>query len=315
MKTLPASVESMELGLRDGLQIEEKILTVDEKLRLLEAVEDAGFTEIEVGSFINPRAVPQMAETPELFARLTPKAGVKYRALWLNTKGLERAAATPKVDMDGPLQLTASEAFVRRNTNRSIDETFGQLPEWIDIYNAHGIPVDTLGIMAAFGCNFEGDIPAERVVSIVRRARDLMGEEGCELTRLTLSDTMGWAVPDGIRRLVGMIRTEWPDLTLKLHLHDTRGMAMANALAGIEEGVTRYDASIAGLGGCPFAGHKGAAGNICSEDLAFMCAEMGIETGLNMDKLIEAALLAEDLVGHPCPGKVMKGGALAHLRH
>ncbi|ORE94063.1 4-hydroxy-2-ketovalerate aldolase [Stappia sp. 22II-S9-Z10] len=315
MSDLPKTCHIMEVGPRDGLQIEPKVLTVEEKLRLIDGLEKAGFTEIEAGSFVNPKAVPQMANTPEVFAGITPKPGVLYRALWLNAKGLERAVTTPNVAVDGVLHLTASEVFVKRNTNRSIAETFEQLPSWIELYRTHGIPVDSMGVMAAFGCNFEGNVPPERVVDIIARTRDIIAEHGGALKYVNLADTMGWAVPDGIKRLCGMVQERWPELELKLHLHDTRGMAMANALAGLEAGVAKYDGSIAGLGGCPFAGHKGAAGNICSEDLAFMCAEMGIDTGLDLDALIEVAALAEELVGRTVPGKVMKGGSLERIRH
>lgn len=315
MSDLPTTCHIMEVGPRDGLQIERKVLSNEEKLRLIDGLERAGFREIEVGSFVNPKAVPQMADTAEVFERLSPKPGVTYRALWLNAKGLERAAATPHVDMDGVLHLTASEVFVRRNTNRSIEETFEQLPGWIALYHQHGIPVDTMGVMAAFGCNFEGNVAPERVVAIIARTRDIIAEHGGALKNVGLADTMGWAVPDGIKDVVGRIRERWPELSLKLHLHDTRGMAMANALAGLQMGVDKYDGSIAGLGGCPFAGHKGAAGNICSEDLAFMCEEMGITTGLDLDALIFVATLAEEIVERPTPGKVMKGGSLNAIRH
>jgi hydroxymethylglutaryl-CoA lyase len=303
----------MEVGPRDGLQIEKRILTTDEKIGLIEALERAGLSEIEVGSFVNPRAVPQMADTPDVFERLSPKSGVKYRALWLSTKGLERAAAIKTVALNGMLHLTASETFVKRNTNRTIEETFNDLPSWIEIYKAHSVPVDTLGIMAAFGCNFEGDVSPDLVIGMVKRAMDILASHGCALKTLSLSDTMGWAVPGRIKALVGKVRDRWPDLSIKLHLHDTRGTAMANAMAGMEMGVSQFDSSIAGLGGCPFAGHKGAAGNICTEDLAFMCEEMGIETGLDMEALIDAAVLAEQLIDRPCPGKIMKSGLLKRL--
>ena len=168
--------------------------------------------------------------------------------------------------------------------------------------------------MAAFGCNFEGDVPVSRVVSLVGQILDVAKEHDVTLTYVTLADTMAWATPLAIKRTVGALRERWPDLDIALHLHDTRGMAIANAYAGLEMGVTRFDSSVAGLGGCPFAGHKGAAGNVCTEDLVFMCNEIGIETGIDLDALIECAKLAEDVVGHPLPGSVMKGGTLGRYR-
>ena len=186
--------------------------------------------------------------------------------------------------------------------------------ELVKRYNELGIPIERGGIMAAFGCNFEGDVPPARVVSIMREVLDIAREADVKLGYVMLADTMGWATPLSIKRVVGALREVFPDLDLSLHLHDTRGMGVANAYAGLEMGVTRYDAAVAGLGGCPFAGNAAAAGNVCTEDLVFMCAEMGIETGVDLDRLIDCARLAEDIVGHPLPGSVMKGGNLAKLR-
>jgi hydroxymethylglutaryl-CoA lyase len=152
------------------------------------------------------------------------------------------------------------------------------------------------------------------VVALVQQILDVAEEHNVTLDYVTLADTMAWATPAAIKRVLGALRERWPDLAFALHLHDTRGMAIANAFAGLEMGVARFDAAVAGLGGCPFAGHSGAAGNICTEDLVFLCNEMGIKTGIELDALIECAKLAEDIVGHPLPGSVMKGGTLAKFR-
>ena len=153
------------------------------------------------------------------------------------------------------------------------------------------------------------------MLDIFRRIFEIAEANALALKEISLADTMAWATPLSIKRTVGAIREKYPEMRLNLHLHNTRGMGIANAVAGLEMGVDMFDACVAGLGGCPFAGHKGAAGNICTEDLAFMCEEMGIETGLNLEKLIECAQLAEEIVGHPLPGSVMKGGSLKRLRH
>jgi hydroxymethylglutaryl-CoA lyase len=168
--------------------------------------------------------------------------------------------------------------------------------------------------MAAFGCNFEGDIPISRLVPLVQQILDVAAAHGVTLKYITLADTMAWATPLAVKRVVGALRERWPELDIALHLHDTRGMAIANAYAGLEMGVTRFDSSVAGLGGCPFAGHQGAAGNVCTEDLAFLADELGIKTGIDLDALMECARLAEDVVGHPLPGSVMKGGTLKRFR-
>jgi hydroxymethylglutaryl-CoA lyase len=168
--------------------------------------------------------------------------------------------------------------------------------------------------MAAFGCNFEGEIPHQRVLDLMQQLLDIAAEHDVKPEVFSLADTMAWATPKSIRALVGKVRDRFPDLTLSLHLHDTRGMGCANAYAGLEMGVAIYDSTVAGLGGCPFAAHKGAAGNVCTEDLVFMLEEMGIETGIDLDRLIEVAQLAEDIVGHPLPGSVKMGGSLKALR-
>jgi hydroxymethylglutaryl-CoA lyase len=168
--------------------------------------------------------------------------------------------------------------------------------------------------MTAFGCNFEGEIAPETVRDCVGKLLDLAEEYDIVLDRVRIADTVGWGSPASVQRVVGTIRERWPDLKLGLHLHDTRGTGIANALMGMQMGITSFDSSCAGLGGCPFAGHKGAAGNICTEDLVFMAHEMGIETGINLEALIECARLAEDIVGHPLPGKVMHGGSLSKYR-
>jgi hydroxymethylglutaryl-CoA lyase len=314
MSDLPKFVEVVEVGPRDGLQIEPRVLSTDEKVRMIDALTGSGLKEVEVGSFVNPKAVPQMADTNELFERIDKQAGVRYRALWLNPKGLQRALENGRVDIDGKLTITASETFIKRNTNRSIDETVAEMPVWIQRYRDAGIETNSLGVMAAFGCNFEGYISEEKVVGLIGRTIQVMEDNGSKLEKLSLADTMGWGSPAQMKSLIGKVRDKWPELRIKLHLHDTRGCAVANAVAAMEIGVAAFDSSVGGLGGCPFAGHKGAAGNICTEDLVFVCGEMGIDTGVDLEALVDAAKLAEELVGHPLPGKVMKGGTLTRFK-
>lgn len=308
MSELPKSVRLTEVGPRDGLQIEARILTVDEKLALIDALAAAGLSEIEVGSFVNPKAVPQMATTGEVFRRLVKRPGTSYRGLWLNRRGLEQAIATPQIDLHGKLTITASETFIRRNTNRSIDEAFVEMAAWLPLYREVGVTDCSLGVMTAFGCTFEGDIPAQTSIALIARARDIVADGGARLTALDLADTTGWGNPLLVQRLVGGIRERWPELAIKLHLHDTRGLGIANAIAGLQMGVAEFDGSIGGLGGCPFAGLRGAAGNVCTEDLVFACEELGIATGIDLNQLCEAARLAQSLVGRELPGKVFRAG-------
>jgi hydroxymethylglutaryl-CoA lyase len=168
--------------------------------------------------------------------------------------------------------------------------------------------------MAAFGCNYQGDVSLEQVLRLVQVGIDVAAEHGERIESVRLSDTMGWANPLQMKRTLAAVQDRWPDLSVSLHLHDTRATAMANAFAALELGVTDFDSSVAGLGGCPFAAHKGSAGNIVTEDLVFMCEEMGVETGVDLERLIACAALAEDVVGHPLPSKLLRGGSLAAIR-
>jgi hydroxymethylglutaryl-CoA lyase len=315
MSDLPASVHISEEGPREGFQFEKGVIPTERKIALIDALSQTGLDHIQIVSFVNPKLVPGMADADEVVNGVKPQPGVAYTALWLNEKGFERALTHDnRLALTGTIQLCTSEKFLKRNQNRTMEQQLAGQHAVVALYKANGVTVERGSVMAAFGCNFEGDIPVERVVSLVGQILDVAKAHGVTLKYVTLADTMAWATPLSIKRVAGALRERWPGLDIALHLHDTRGMALANAYAGLEMGVTRFDASVAGLGGCPFAGHKGAAGNVCTEDLVFMCHEMGIETGIDLDALIETARLAEDVVGHPLPGSVMKGGTLAKYR-
>jgi hydroxymethylglutaryl-CoA lyase len=315
MSDLPSAVRISEEGPREGFQIEKGPIATARKIELIDALSQTGIDHMQIVSFVNPKAVPGMADADEVVDSIKIKPGVAYTALWLNERGFERALThANRLALGGSITLVASEKFSKRNQNRTAAEQLAGQHAIVEKYKAAGIPVERGMIMAAFGCNFEGDVPVARVVALVAQILDIAKEHGVTLKYISLADTMAWANPLAIKRVVGAVRERWPDVDFALHLHDTRGMAVANAFAGLEMGVKRFDAAVAGLGGCPFAGHAGAAGNICTEDLVFMCQEMGIETGIDLDALIECAKLAEDIVGHPLPGSVMKGGTLARFR-
>jgi hydroxymethylglutaryl-CoA lyase len=314
MSDLPTSIHVSEEGPREGFQFEKGAIPTERKIALIDALSQTGLDHIQIVSFVNPKNVPGMADADEVVDRIAPQAGVAYTALWLNEKGFERALTHERLTNTGTIQLCTSEKFLKRNQNRTMEQQLAGQHAIVEMYKASGIPVERGSIMAAFGCNFEGDIPPAKVVSLVGQILDVAKAHGVTLAYVTLADTMAWATPQSIKRVVGTLRERWPDLDIALHLHDTRGMAIANAFAGLEMGVTRFDSSVAGLGGCPFAGHTGAAGNVCTEDLVFLCHEMGIMTGIDLDAMIECAQLAEDVVGHPLPGSVMKGGTLARFR-
>jgi hydroxymethylglutaryl-CoA lyase len=315
MSDLPAKVHITEEGPREGFQIEKSAIATARKIALIDALAATGIDRIQIVSFVSPKNVPGMADAEDVVRGIAPKAGVAYTALWLNEKGFARALQfSDRLTNTGTIQLCASEKFSMRNQNRTAAQQLAGQHAIVEMYKAAGIAVERGSIMAAFGCNFEGDIAVSHVVALTQQILDVACEHSVTIKYVTLADTMAWATPLAIKRVVGAVRERWPDLDVALHLHDTRGMAIANAYAGLEMGVTRFDAAVAGLGGCPFAGHAGAAGNVCTEDLVFMCDELGIATGIDLDALIESAKLAEDVVGHPLPGAVMKGGTLAKFR-
>ncbi|MEI8190409.1 MAG: hydroxymethylglutaryl-CoA lyase [candidate division NC10 bacterium] len=310
----PKKVRINEVGVREGIQFEKTFIPTEKKIQLVDALSETGLPCIEVTSFVSPKWVPQMADSEEVSRGFKKVPGVQYTALYLNIKGLERAAAIGRYDLEGLIRVIASDTFSQKNTNKSIQETLAGLGEWIQKFKELGIPVTGGDIPAAFGCNYEGDVPPDKVVALAADLEQILKAHGHALKHLTLADTMGWASPRQIQTLVGKMMERWPDLHLRLHLHDTRGPGLANVLAALQMGVSDFDASVAALGGCPFGGHKAAAGNVCTEDLVFMCQEMGIETGVDLDKLIACANQAEAIFGHELHGKVMKAGSLKKYR-
>ncbi|HUC63822.1 MAG TPA: hydroxymethylglutaryl-CoA lyase [Stellaceae bacterium] len=316
MSDLPRRVDIHEEGPREGFQIEPGPITTERKVALIDALSATGLKRIQIASFVNPKRVPGWADAEAVVTGIHPRDGIRYSALWLNEKGLERAVALKdRLSLRGTISLCASEPFIRRNQNRDLAENVRVQHAQIEIFKANGIPVESISMMAAFGCNFAGDIPVSTVTATVAQGFEIAAAHDLTIKSLSLADTMAWATPLSIKRVVGAVRERWPELRVNLHLHDTRGLGVANAYAGLEMGVSSFDSSVAGLGGCPFAGHKGAAGNVCTEDLVFMCEEMGITTGIDIEALIAAARLAEEIVGHPLPGSVMRGGTLAKYRH
>ncbi len=314
MPGLPKVVYINEEGPREGFQFEKGPITTARKIELIDALSETGLDHIQIVSFVNPERVPGMADAEEVVAGVTMAPGVSYTGLWLNERGFERALAASRLETRGSITLCGSEAFLKRNQNRSAAEQLAGQHAIVEMYKQHGVEVERGSIMAAFGCNFEGEVPVKRVVDLMHQILDIAAEHDVKLHRVGLADTMAWATPLSIKRVVGAVQDEFPDVEISLHLHDTRGMGLANAYAGLEMGVRYYDSSVAGLGGCPFAGHSGAAGNVCTEDFVFMCDEIGIETGVDLETLIECARLAEDIVGHRLPGSVMRGGSLRSLR-
>jgi len=311
---LPKRIVIHELGPREGMQIEKNPVDTSEKIRLVDMLSECHFHEIEVTSFVSPKWVPQMADAEQVVAGIRRAEGTRYTAIYLNTQGLQRAVMTAKLDVEGSLSITASEAFSKKNTNRSIAETLAETEKRIEGFQRFGIRPHEVSVMAAFGCNYEGDISPDHVVGLISQLMDMAEQNQYDISMIQLADTMGWANPEAIRRLVGKVQDRWPTRRVNLHLHDTRGMGLMNAFAALEMGVDDFDSAVAGLGGCPYAGFKDAPGNITTEDLVHMCHEMGIETGVDLERLLDVAREAERIVGHPLPGKVMRGGHLNSYR-
>jgi hydroxymethylglutaryl-CoA lyase len=315
MADLPNAVDIHEEGPREGFQIEPGPIPTADKIALIEALAETGLAHIQVASFVNTRLVPGWADAEAVVGGFRPRAGVHYTALWFNENGMNRALAfRDRLAVYGSISLAASNAFSIKNLNRGHAENLEAMRRQTAVHLAAGVPVTRVGVMAAFGCNYQGDITPAQVVQTVADGLAVAAEHGAAVTDVSLADTMGWATPIRIERGVRAVRERWPELRIGLHLHDTRGLAVANAHAGLRLGVTRFDSTVGGLGGCPFAGQKGAAGNICTEELVLLCEEMGIRTGVDLDALIEVGRLAERIVGHALPSELLRAGSLDAFR-
>lgn len=297
-----------EVGPRDGLQNEARALPTEDKLALIGALAAAGLPRIEATSFVSPRWIPQLADAAEVTSRLPAAPGVSYVVLVPNARGLSRLAEA--LDRAGPgrprveaaVFLSASETHSRKNINKGVEEAFAELGALVPAARALGLGVRGY-VSTVWGCPYEGAIDPDRAAAVAERLLDL----GCD--QISLGDTIGVATPAQtrtvLRRLLGRVAPE----RLALHMHDTRGTALANVLAGLEEGITTFDASVGGLGGCPYA--PGASGNLATEDLVYLLHGMGYETGVDFGRLVAAGVLAERLVGRPLPGKALQAARAA----
>lgn len=313
MTDLPDTIGIFEEGPREGFQSEPPGIETGDKVRLIEALAETGLTEIACCSFVDPKRLPQMADAEAIAAAIQRRPGVNYRGLWLNARGFDRARATP-LDLRPIVFASASATFGLKNNGRPPEALMAEQRQLLASYRDAGLTAEAAYIFTAFGCNYEGDVPIPAVVARIAQLLSACGEAGQHPKLLVLCDTVGAGNPLLIERMVGAVRERWPDLTIGLHLHDTRGTGIANAVAGLRMGVGSFDSSCGGLGGCPFAGNRAAAGNIATEDLVFACEEMGVSTGLDLEALIAAARLAERIVGHALPGRTMAAGSLARFR-
>lgn len=298
----PKSIRVCEVGPRDGLQNESTRLSVEQKIELIEMAVDTGIKSIEIGSFVHPKAVPQMADTDEIARRIKKVPGVEYRALVLNLKGMQRAldAGITKVK----LTASASRGHSLANINKTPEEVVRGFADCAEFASKNNMELSG-ALSVSFGCSFDGRVPMEQVFSVLKCFREIGVNE------LSLSDATGMGYPSLVYDMCVQAQEKFPGVTWTLHFHNTRGMGLANVVTGLQAGITHYDGSFAGLGGCPFI--PGAAGNIATEDLVHMCEEMGINTGINIDKLLLVAQTARQMVGHNTDSFVLRAGKSSDL--
>ncbi len=281
--------------LRDGLQMEERIFTREEKTAIFNLLVEAGMKRIQVGSFVHPKAVPQMADTDPFIAGLRVPPGVLITGLILNEKGLERALKCGLKHVS--MSVSVSDTHSRKNANRSSSEALAAMVPLITQARQMGLAVRA-GVQCAFGCVYEGKVPEENVYA----AAEALAKTGAE--EINLADSTGMAIPSQVRRIVRRVREILPAQTLSLHLHDTRGLGLANLLSGYEEGVKIFDVCAGGLGGCPFI--KGAAGNVPAEDAVHFLEAEGVETGVSLEKLCTVVEKLESLLNRRLPGRMTR---------
>jgi hydroxymethylglutaryl-CoA lyase len=293
----PERVEIREVGPRDGLQNEAPV-PIDDRVRLIDALSRTGLRRIEAVSFVRAEAIPPMAGADEVMARIDRNPDVVYSALVPNPKGAELAVAAKADEIE--LVVSASETHNRKNVRRSTGESLVAARDVVDVAHGAGVPAEAI-VSTAFGCPYEGDVAPERVAQVAGYLVDAGAD------RLSFGDTTGMATPRRVDDLLDALTHAGIDPTgVGLHFHDTRGTALANVLAGLGRGITRFDSSIGGLGGCPYA--PGASGNAVTEDIVHMLEDMGIDTGIDLDALLECARLAQSIVGRELPGALLHAG-------
>lgn len=301
MSDVPARVVMRDVGPRDGLQNEPPVPTAA-KVELIEALGRTGLSEIEAVSYVHPRAIPQMADAAEVWGSVTPRDEIRYSALVPNLVGAQSALDAGFTDIE--VVVSASRTHNLRNINRTPEESLDGIAEVIALAHDAGAECQVI-VATAFGCPYEGEIPEQQVVAYAVGAMRAGADSIC------FGDTTGMGSPPRVRRLVGAFREQLPDADLALHLHDTRGTGMANLVAGLEMGVSRFDASVGGLGGCPYA--PGASGNIATEEAVYLLQELGVETGVDLDHLLEVAAIAQRIVGRDLPSRLIKAGPRTRL--
>jgi len=294
---LPQRVFIHEVAPRDGFQMEARFIPTDRKIAFINLLARTGLTKIEATSFSSAKAIPALADAREVMEGVSRVPGVEYAVLVPNVRGCERALAQHVDEIN--LVMSASDSHGRANLRMTPEESLVHLPEMVALASSHAAV--NVSISTAFGCPFEGPVPERRLFDLIGRVLEL------GVVRITLCDTTGMANPLQVERIFLTAQANWPAVRFTAHFHNTRGMGLANAFAALRAGIVHFDASLGGLGGCPFA--PGASGNICTEDLVHMFGAMAIETGVDLPSLLGAAANLPELVGHDVPGQVLKAGA------
>jgi isopropylmalate/homocitrate/citramalate synthase len=295
MRIAVDSVKVVEVGPRDGLQNEKVTIPTDAKVAYITALGDAGLRVIEAGAFVSPKWVPQMADSAEVYRNIPKDPGVEYPVLVPNIRGLERAIEAGVTSI--AIFTAASDTFNQRNINMTIDESIENYVPVVARARAEGMRIRGY-VSTAFGCPYEGDVAPEKVLEVVARLLDL----GCY--EVSVGDTIGVGTPMQVQGVIGVLLQVVPATRLAMHFHDTRGTALANALAAMEMGIATFDTSSGGLGGCPYA--PGASGNLATEDLIYMLDGMGLETGVSLKKLVAASSIIAPYLDHPLPGRYLQ---------
>ncbi|HSS89716.1 MAG TPA: hydroxymethylglutaryl-CoA lyase [Streptosporangiaceae bacterium] len=296
MTDLPSRISVREVGPRDGLQNEDPV-PATAKIALIDQLATTGVSRIEAVSFVRAEAIPQMADADEVWAAVTKNPAIRYSALAPNLRGARRALDAGFTEVEAV--VSASDTHNRKNVNRGTAQSLDEIAVMIDEAHQRGATLQVV-VATAWGSPYEGDVPVERVLAVAGRAV----ADGADA--ISFGDTTGMATPRRVRDLVGSFRSRHPDVPLNLHFHNTRGTGLANVLAALELGVDDFDASVGGLGGCPYA--PGASGNIATEELVYMVEDMGVGTGVDLAAMIEAAAAAERIVGHELPSQVLRAG-------
>ncbi|MBK5255793.1 MAG: hydroxymethylglutaryl-CoA lyase [Vicinamibacteria bacterium] len=296
------SVTIVEVGPRDGFQMEKAFIPTDLKVRVVDLLSEAGLRSIEATSFVSPKVVPQMSDAAEVMSRITRRAGTIYKALVPNLRGAQAALDSGADAVE--LVIVASESFNRRNVGLSVDESIVACEEIAAAAQGAERPLEVV-IGCSFGCPIEGLVPEEQVERVAQ-AVSAFG-----ISRLSLADSIGSGNPAQVTRLVSRIRATLPTMPLSLHLHNTRGLGLANVLAGFQAGVDTFDAGLGGLGGCPV--FPGATGNVATEDIVNLFEEMGIPTGVDLEKVREASRLVQQFLGRPLPSYILRVGTAREL--